>query len=645
MKPTVSVIIPTYNCQQYIEKALESVINQTYSNWEIIIIDDGSTDQTKDIIKPYLNEKIKYIYQTNQGVSTARNHGLKIAQGKLISFLDADDFFLPNKLADQVPLFDNNPNLGIVNSGWYYVDEEGEIFGQQTLWEYFPKLDLESWVLWRIVLPSAMMFSHEWLKRTSGFNPTLNYAEDVELVWHLAQLGCESIWLEKITTCYRQHRHNVTSHSTPKQAQAFDLIINQFFAQTDLPDSIRQIENEARYNYLVWLAWRFYHTKYPDEMGAYLSKSLQYSRFDPRRWIGNFRGLCQNLGYELDTNELGNTPQWRQLMTNFKISQKPVMISIIIPTYNGAKTIIKTLESIFAQNYLNYEIIIIDDGSTDNTQETLTIYQDLIHYIKQEHQGLAASLNRGIYAAQGEFITFLEADGLFSPDKLAEQIAVFQDNPSIGIVQSGWCKIDEKDQPIEYIELWKFYPELDRETWLMWQPFHLSAIMFKRNWLEWVGGFDERFEGVEEMDIIMRLMTIGCQAIWLEKITTCYRENGLIEQRNNQLNQIAENWVKFADDFFARPFLPKEISQWEKIVRYRYLVWLGACAYKINDYQQMSNCLEIAWRYAPYLPTETLINLLDLFGDYSARFKKKFDFYALSNSPEWRQLTQLILFN
>ena len=105
-KPLVTVIIPTYNNAKYIGEAIESVLKQTYRNFELIVVDDGSTDKTRETLDPYISKnQIKYIYQNNKKQGAARNNGIKHAQGELIALLDSDDLWLPEKLELQVPLF------------------------------------------------------------------------------------------------------------------------------------------------------------------------------------------------------------------------------------------------------------------------------------------------------------------------------------------------------------------------------------------------------------------------------------------------------------------------------------------------------------------------------------------------------------
>ena len=96
--PLVSIIIPAYNARRLIGESIDSVLNQTYSNCEILVIDDGSTDGTRAFLQHRYGDQIRYIYQKNQGRGAARNYGLRLARGKYIQFLDADDLILPDKI-------------------------------------------------------------------------------------------------------------------------------------------------------------------------------------------------------------------------------------------------------------------------------------------------------------------------------------------------------------------------------------------------------------------------------------------------------------------------------------------------------------------------------------------------------------------
>lgn len=126
--PKISVIIPTYNCGKYIPEAIDSVLSQTYKDLEIIVIDDGSTDNTKEVLKKY-EGKIRYICRERGGVSKARNSGLKIASGQYIAFLDADDIWLPEKLEKQTAFLSENKEVDFVACDLVLFDENGALDG------------------------------------------------------------------------------------------------------------------------------------------------------------------------------------------------------------------------------------------------------------------------------------------------------------------------------------------------------------------------------------------------------------------------------------------------------------------------------------------------------------------------------------
>lgn len=127
--PMISVIIPNYNYSKYISKAVDSVLSQTYPNVEVIVVDDGSRDDSLDILKTYGNE-IKVLKQKNQGVSAARNSGAEASSGEFVAFLDADDIWLPKKLERQMRKFDNDKELGLVHCSMSYIDPHDRILGE-----------------------------------------------------------------------------------------------------------------------------------------------------------------------------------------------------------------------------------------------------------------------------------------------------------------------------------------------------------------------------------------------------------------------------------------------------------------------------------------------------------------------------------
>ena len=315
-EPTVAVIIPSYNCARYIVQAIESVLIQESCTYEIIIIDDGSTDSTEKVLEPYHNQ-IHYIKQQNQGVAAARNHGIAVAKADLVAFLDADDYFMPGKLAAQAEILTKRPDVGMVHSGWQRVDAEGNKLLDVCPWENIPELNLESWLRWKPVLPSAMMFRREWLQLVGGFDPRFPPAEDTNLVLKLALKGCKTAWLRQITVYYRQHTESAMHKGLP-QARSLWAVTEDFFAQHRIPSGVRLMEQSVRYGTLIWIAWYLHYTGHRLETIEYLKQAWLYRPNSGMEtiisWIESFAEFSRNWGVKFDAHSLTSTDEWQQLV-------------------------------------------------------------------------------------------------------------------------------------------------------------------------------------------------------------------------------------------------------------------------------------------------------------------------------------------
>lgn len=642
LQPKVSVVIPTYNYAHFIRETIESVINQNFKDYEIIVIDDGSTDNTREILQPYF-DCIYYVYQNNQGLSEARNHGIRLAKGKWVIFLDADDFFLPNILTELVRVFEAQPSLGLVICGWHITNEQGKIISTVELWNGLPKLDLEAWVQWRPLLPSATLFRKDWLEQMGGFQTEAFPAEDIDCVLRMVVQGCQSDWLRKVGVCYRQHGKTITQN-TPRQAQAFERLYDRFFARADLPISVRQLENSTRYNSLIWTAWRLYHTGRFQEMGQYFRKSLNYTVNTPASiissWIEFLVTNCSSYGYELDVYSLTQSPVWQELMM-YTLSWKKPRVSIIIPAYNAGQYIQQSLDSIFNQTYSDYEIIVVDDGSTDNTCEILQPYTDKIRYVYQENQGVSEARNHGLYLARGELIALLDADDWFLPHKLEEQVAIFDTQPFLAIVNSGFRIINEYNEVIQDVEWWHTIPELTEQTWLLYKPVLPSAMMFRREWLQKVGGFDSRLTAGEDIDIVLRMVALGCKATWLPKVTACYRIHQSSATLRNTPKQ-ARCTEKMLDNFFAQSNLPESMRALERQSRYQTLVWIAWLLYHTGYLPEMAEYLQKSLDYTSDSWAKTVSDWITSFTNSTKGFGYDFDSYALTQSQEWKWILSKI---
>lgn len=207
-QPLVSVIIPCYNAEKYVGQTIESVLNQTYKNYEIIVIDDGSTDKSAEVIEKYLqlDKRINYFPQSNQGVSFTRNKGVDIAKGEIIAFLDADDVWEPENLEVKVKTLISDPNLFWVFSDMYLADE---MLNKTELLEGITSENILESLLARkgevIHAPSGIVLKKECLvKNNVRFDPNATPSEDLDLCIQITALGYkgkripEPLWVYRV---------------------------------------------------------------------------------------------------------------------------------------------------------------------------------------------------------------------------------------------------------------------------------------------------------------------------------------------------------------------------------------------------------------------------------------------------------------
>lgn len=178
-KPLVSVIIPTYNRASWLPGAIESVLKQSFADFELLIIDDGSTDNTHEIIDRS-GDRIRYFHQSNRGPSAARNLGIKNARGKYITFLDSDDRWLKNKLLSQVNLMTADPQIKICYTNEIWI-RRGERVNPGKIHQKYSGGIYQRCLPLCIISPSSVMIHREVLDRVGVFDETLPVCEDYDL--------------------------------------------------------------------------------------------------------------------------------------------------------------------------------------------------------------------------------------------------------------------------------------------------------------------------------------------------------------------------------------------------------------------------------------------------------------------------------
>jgi glycosyltransferase involved in cell wall biosynthesis len=220
--PLVSVVIPTFNRSQFIAEATASALNQTYRNIEVIVVDDGSTDDTREVLhtKFSADTRFRYIYQTNQERARARNLGIRVAKGDYIAFLDSDDLWLPTKITSQVEVLTEQPDASMVVTWWKMFDQSGTntVIQCPALQDVqLPDFDLRQATCNRIGSSTPLIRS-EKLKEGKGFSHHLVPFEDWSL-WARIALGAKVALVPEVLALRRIHDSN-----TEQPLSAFDYL-------------------------------------------------------------------------------------------------------------------------------------------------------------------------------------------------------------------------------------------------------------------------------------------------------------------------------------------------------------------------------------------------------------------------------------
>lgn len=240
----ISIILPVYNGEKYIQGAIQSVLEQTYQNLELIIIDDGSTDKTKEVINGFVDERIKYIYQNNKGQAGARNKGLEIAKGDFIGFIDADDIYEKNKLEEQIEIFKQDDSIDVVYNDVLVFSENREDYILKSEIEFENSNDFRAYVLFRQIVPSpASMLIKRKIISDIRFDENYRYTEDYKFVIDLASVG-KFKYINKVLYKYRRHEKNVTNNHK-EQVNCENEIIKKIGC-----DKIREIIEASSFEYL-----------------------------------------------------------------------------------------------------------------------------------------------------------------------------------------------------------------------------------------------------------------------------------------------------------------------------------------------------------------------------------------------------------
>ena len=386
----ISIIVPIYNTEKYLHQCLDSIINQTYTNFEVLLVNDGSTDSSGMICQEYVenDSRFRYFEKDNGGVASARNLGLERSGGAYITFIDSDDWVEPNYLdVLYTALKENDTDVAIstykrfAQDGVFYLrsysreDDEFLNIGtrsRDSFLEILPRLGELDHSFYSI---SSKLIKREIIGNLL-FDEQISYAEDLNFFFHL-YLGVESVvYVRDYTYIYRTHDASTSQN------------INELKVLHELEIFKRMFQQIEKMGLPTFQYFR-------------RLKNLVASR------ISGFPTSKAIREYESFVSEVRE-----------RVTYQQPLISLIVPIYNVENYLRMCLDSIANQTYSNIEVLLVNDGSSDGSGaicQEFVARDSRFHYIEKENGGLSDARNVGIARAQGEFLSFVDSDDWIEP--------------------------------------------------------------------------------------------------------------------------------------------------------------------------------------------------------------------------------------
>ncbi|MGI6766501.1 MAG: glycosyltransferase [Lentihominibacter sp.] len=478
MKAKVSVIIPIYNAELYLEQCLDSLLNQTLKDIQIICVNDGSTDRTGMLLEEYKNEdsRIEVLHQSNQYAGVARNNGMLTATGEYLIFLDSDDYFEPDFLEKMYAKSEQNLTDICICDAKVYNESTASIIKKKYLSiDFLPHKDVFSYrdipnYIYQVTTPAPwnMLFKKDFITRNRLTFENSRFGNDV-LFFGKALVLAEKISYvdEKLLTYRTGAMDNLQSKKDAEPTAILKSLsqIKSFLLEKNLYDIVKQ----------SWLQFAVNNILYNlDTLKTYDGFEALYNAcFASEHTVENFLTIdeCElynSRSYErLDAYRKTSLEQFRnERFSHVDIYKYSIegtslpnrKVSVIIPVYNTIKFVGECIESILKQTLTDIEIIVVNDGSTDGSELLIKEYaktDNRIICVNKENGGLSIARNTGLELSKGEYIAFVDSDDYLTENALE----ILYNKASIGNLD---ILLFDSERHYESEALQEQYPTLDK---------------------------------------------------------------------------------------------------------------------------------------------------------------------------------------
>jgi len=276
--PTVNVIIHTYNNERFIAETVESVLNQTYKEYEIVVVDDGSVDGTRDALIPYM-QKIRYHYKENGGIASAKNAGIGLSQAEFVAFLDHDDLWAPDKLQLQMECFNENSQVGLVYAKYTSFRDGKELRTK-------PEKGYSGWIFKELlsksfIQTSTVVVKRECLDAVGPYDESFSLGDEYDMFLRIAR-KFQCSFIDKSLTRYRVHDTNASNNDflfDNENLGVYKKVYNNF---TDLDGVEKKILRKRIARYSMKVAEGLYRQGKQEESKKYQMEANNYLPFYKR---------------------------------------------------------------------------------------------------------------------------------------------------------------------------------------------------------------------------------------------------------------------------------------------------------------------------------------------------------------------------
>ena len=546
-RPAVSVIIPTYAHSTYIGQTLESVFSQSFEDYEVIVVNDGSPDDAGSRLADLSNSgRIRYVEQPHAGPAAARNHGLSLAKGEFIAFLDDDDLWPRDKLEWQVRYLRRNPTVGAVAGDRYWWEGDSPAPRVSSRTREIRVLTWES--LFRgnpIASPGQVLVRRSILDRVGFLNPDIWGADDFDLWFRIASVTRFELH-DRIALLYRAHNSNASHQLDRMLANTRAVIEAQINkAPPTRAPLLTSTANRWMYDYVgTRLVERLKDEIAHSDIHAALASIRTLATFASQGPDGEIflkmshdllptrkalldrlpspvvrcvrtvkRAIRPSSRYRRSDREPSRSPQSTAKRPLPVAIQPAPLVSVVIPVHNAEAYVRDAVMSVLSQDFRDFECVIVDDGSTDRSPailSALAAHDRRIRVITMPQSGIVAALNLGVDQSRGALLARMDADDICLPGRFSRQVRHMAEFPQCVAVGAAVTLVDPLDTTLWNIDVQPDHDGIEKELFAGngWALFHPTCMMRRQAFVA-AGGYRPRFEWVEDLDLFLRMAESG----------------------------------------------------------------------------------------------------------------------------------------